>query len=108
MVRSRSGPPAAAASGHADFQCPVKTAHYVSAQEMATDDLPELRAYKLGKRRWSYNQCELVLHQDDNCGLGIVLAAAGAVYKKESDLESFAQTQKARLYMKCSWRMVLL
>ncbi|KAL0043860.1 hypothetical protein WJX82_010710 [Trebouxia sp. C0006] len=23
---------------------------------MATDDLPELRAYKLGKRRWSYNQ----------------------------------------------------
>ena len=54
------------------------------------------RAYKLGKRRWSYNQCELVLHQDDDCGLGIILAAAGAVYKKESDLGSFAQTQKAR------------
>ena len=29
------------------------------------------RAYKLGKRRWSYNQCELVLHQDDDCGLTI-------------------------------------
>ncbi|KAL0018388.1 hypothetical protein WJX77_002518 [Trebouxia sp. C0004] len=54
---------------------------------MATNDLPELRAYKLGKRRWSYNQCELVLHQDDACGPGNVLAAVGAVYKKECDLE---------------------
>ena len=45
------------------------------------------RAYKLGKRRWSYNQCELVLHQDDACGPGNILAAVGAVYKKESDLE---------------------
>ncbi len=45
------------------------------------------RAYKLGKRRWSYNQCELVLHQDDACGPGNVVAAVGAVYKKESDLK---------------------
>ena len=45
------------------------------------------RAYKLGKRRWSYNQCELVLHQDDACGSGNELAAVGAVYKKDSDLE---------------------
>ena len=45
------------------------------------------RAYKLGKRRWSYNQCELVLHQDDECGPGNILAAVGAVYKKESDSE---------------------
>ena len=45
------------------------------------------RAYKLGKRRWSYNQCELVLHQDDECGPGNILAAVGALYKKESELE---------------------
>ena len=45
------------------------------------------RAYKLGKRRWSYNQCELVLHQDDDCGPGNILAAVGAVYQKENDLE---------------------
>ncbi len=46
------------------------------------------RAYKLGKRRWSYNQCELVLHQDDDiCRPGNILAAVGAVYKKENDLE---------------------
>ena len=45
------------------------------------------RAYKLGKRRWSYNQCELVLHQDGASGPGNVLTAVGAVYKKESDLE---------------------
>jgi len=45
------------------------------------------RAYKLGKRRWSYNQCELVLHQDDDCGPGNILAAVGAIYKKKNDLE---------------------
>ncbi|DBB13393.1 TPA: hypothetical protein ACH3X3_005126 [Trebouxia sp. C0006] len=85
MVRPRCGLPAAV-DGHACMQCPVQTAHYASAQEMATDDLPELRAYKLGKRRWSYNQCELVLHQDEDCGPGNILAAVGAVYQKENDL----------------------
>ncbi|KAL0026159.1 hypothetical protein WJX79_006416 [Trebouxia sp. C0005] len=54
---------------------------------MARADLPELRAYKLGKRRWSYNQCELILHQDDARGPGNVLAAVGSVYQKGSDLE---------------------
>ena len=49
------------------------------------------RAYKLGKRRWSYNQCELALHQDDACGPGKVLAAVGAVYKRESDLEELCR-----------------
>ncbi|KAL0043203.1 hypothetical protein WJX82_007077 [Trebouxia sp. C0006] len=64
---------------------------------MATDDLPELRAYKLGKRRWSYNQCELVLHQDDDCGPGVILAAAGAVYKKESDLEELCTDPESQV-----------
>lgn len=47
------------------------------------------RAYKLsdGQQRWSYNQCELALHQDDTCGSEKLLAAVGAVYKKENDLE---------------------
>ncbi len=45
------------------------------------------RAYKLGKRRWSYNQCELVLHQDDASGPGNVLTAVGDVYQKQSDSE---------------------
>ena len=45
------------------------------------------RAYKLGKRRWSYNQCELVVHQYDASGLGNVLTTVGAVYIKKSDLE---------------------
>ncbi len=42
------------------------------------------RAYKLGKRRWSYNQCELVLHQDEACGSGKTLVAVGAFCKRES------------------------
>ena len=55
------------------------------------------RAYKLGKRRWSYNQCELVLHQDDDCGPGVILAAAGAVYKKESDLEELCTDPESQV-----------
>ncbi|DBA67779.1 TPA: hypothetical protein ACH3X2_001213 [Trebouxia sp. C0005] len=109
MAESRPEPPAPAAdSGHAYNQCPISTAHCASAQEMAAADLAELRAYKLGKRRWSYNECELVLHQDDECGPGNVLAAVGAVYNKESDKRSFAETKRARLCMKCDWRLALL
>ena len=55
------------------------------------------RAYKLGKRRWSYNQCELVLHQDDDCGPGVILAAAGAVYKKENDLEELCTDPESQV-----------
>ena len=55
------------------------------------------RAYKLGKRRWSYNQCELVLHQDDACGPGNILAAVGAVYKKESDLEELCTDSEGQV-----------
>ena len=44
MVTTRFGLPADVhVKGHACIQCPIKTAHYASAQEMATDDLPELR-----------------------------------------------------------------
>ncbi|KAL0026118.1 hypothetical protein WJX79_001129 [Trebouxia sp. C0005] len=64
---------------------------------MATDDLPELRAYKLGKRRCSYNQCELVLHQDDACGPGNILAVVGAVYKKGSDLEELCKDPEGQV-----------
>lgn len=41
--------------------CPVKTSHDRSLQERTGIDLSEIRAYKLGKRRWSYNQVELIL-----------------------------------------------
>ncbi|KAK9817699.1 hypothetical protein WJX72_000872 [[Myrmecia] bisecta] len=36
--------------------------------ELAGVDTPEVRAYKLGKRRWSYNQCELRLSQHGGDG----------------------------------------
>jgi len=49
------------------------------------------------QRRWSYNQCELVLHQDDDCGPGVILAAAGAVYKKESDLEELCTDPESQV-----------
>ena len=48
------------------------------------------RAYKLGKRRWSYNQCELVLRQDEACGSGKTLAAVGAFCKRESGSKEHA------------------
>ncbi|DBA81402.1 TPA: hypothetical protein ACH3X2_006820 [Trebouxia sp. C0005] len=96
MPRSHSGPPAAV-SGNAYTQCPIKTAHCASAQEMGAAALAELRAYKLGKRRWSYNQCELVLHQDDACGPGNILAAVGAVYRKESDLEVLCRDPRCQV-----------
>ena len=42
-----SGPPA----------CPVQTASAWSHQELACGGaVSEIRAYKLGKKRWSYNQ----------------------------------------------------
>ncbi|KAL0023434.1 hypothetical protein WJX79_000959 [Trebouxia sp. C0005] len=64
---------------------------------MGAAALAELRAYKLGKRRWSYNQCELVLHQDDACGPGNILAAVGAVYRKESDLEVLCRDPRCQV-----------
>ena len=55
------------------------------------------RAYKLGKRRWSYNQCELVLRQDDACGSGNELAAVGAVYQKDSDSEGLCTDSECQV-----------
>ena len=55
------------------------------------------RAYKLGKRRWSYNQCELVLHQDDAHGPGNSLAAVGAVSKKESDAQELCTDSEGQV-----------
>lgn len=37
--------------------CPVQTASGWSYQELVSGgEVPEIRAYKLGKKRWSYNQ----------------------------------------------------
>ncbi|KAK9845461.1 hypothetical protein WJX81_006977 [Elliptochloris bilobata] len=41
-----------------------------------TEDVPEIRAYKLGKRRWSYNQCELRFVQEGGSGRAEVMEAA--------------------------------
>jgi hypothetical protein len=41
--------------------CPILTDRNVSLQEVCGVELAEIRAYKLGKKRWSYNQVEVVL-----------------------------------------------
>lgn len=41
--------------------CPILTERAVSLQEACGITVPEIRAYKLGKKRWSYNQVEVVL-----------------------------------------------
>eukprot|EP00887_Chlorella_sp_A99_P003945 scaffold11.g3945.t1 len=44
--------------------CPVQTASGWSWQERAAGgQVPDIRAYKLGKKRWSYNQVELLVHE---------------------------------------------
>lgn len=42
-------------------RCPVLTERHTSLQEACGMECPEIRAYKLGKKRWSYNQVELVI-----------------------------------------------
>ena len=44
--------------------CPVRTNLPVSIQEAAGEPIPDIRAYKLGKKRWSYNQVELVVVEE--------------------------------------------
>jgi hypothetical protein len=44
--------------------CPIRTAMPVSTQEVGGEEVPEIRAYKLGKKRWSYNQVEVVVCEE--------------------------------------------
>lgn len=51
--------------------CPISTAMSLSAQEMVSRgngvDFEEIKAYKLGKKRWSYNQIQItILEKDGN------------------------------------------
>ncbi len=39
--------------------------HRCHALTVSHSDAHSLKAYKLGKRRWSYNQCQLVIQQED-------------------------------------------
>jgi len=48
----------------ATTECPVVTLLPISLQEASGVVLPELRAYKLGKKRWSYNQVEITLCEE--------------------------------------------
>ena len=45
--------------------CPIQTAGQGSIQESWSMPMDEIKAYKLGKRRWSYNQIELVVMEKD-------------------------------------------
>ncbi|PRW39236.1 hypothetical protein C2E21_7108 [Chlorella sorokiniana] len=63
--------------------CPLHTADHVSQTESGGHAVPELRAYKLGKSRWSYNLVELVLREGGSGSLqrstAVVHAAANGV-----------------------------
>lgn len=52
----------------AGLRCPLVTREPHSLQEAAGVDVPEIRAYKLGKKRWSYNQVEIILCEDGGAG----------------------------------------
>lgn len=45
--------------------CPIQTEGQGSIQESWTTPMDEIKAYKLGKRRWSYNQIELIVMEKD-------------------------------------------
>ena len=45
--------------------CPIQTEGQGSLQESWSTPMDEIKAYKLGKRRWSYNQIELVVMEKD-------------------------------------------
>ncbi|KAH7615612.1 hypothetical protein Ndes2526B_g09642 [Nannochloris sp. 'desiccata'] len=44
--------------------CPIRTTESTSLQEASGMDVAEIRAYKLGKKRWSYNQVGLVVCEE--------------------------------------------
>ena len=56
--------PSNTSSSHRGPVCPIRTELPISIQEAAGVELAEIKAYKLGKKRWSYNQVELVVCQD--------------------------------------------
>jgi hypothetical protein len=66
--------------------CPILTGSHLSAQEAASLDVGELRAYKLGKKRWSYNQVELVVAEAGGAGrlLGVRQAVHAGAPEEES------------------------
>ena len=59
--------------------CPIPTAIPCSIQEAAGIDVGEIRAYKLGKKRWSYNQMELIVKEGPG-GQGRQLEVKQAVH----------------------------
>jgi hypothetical protein len=65
-------------------RCPIPTAQPCSAQEAAGYDVGEIRAYKLGKKRWSYNQVELLV-QEGPGGQNRHLAVKQAAHLPDED-----------------------
>ena len=56
--------PSNTSTSHRGPACPIRTELPISLQEASGVDIAEIKAYKLGKKRWSYNQVELVVCQE--------------------------------------------
>ena len=90
--------------------CPIPTAIPCSIQEAAGIDVGEIRAYKLGKKRWSYNQMELIVKEGPG-GQGRQLEVKQAVHVPLEGEEDGAEdagvtfelvlANDAKLMMKC-------
>jgi len=73
--------------------CPIQTEFNCSIQESWNMDPGEIRAYKLGKKRWSYNQIELILVEvggGQNRRLGVKQACSVSTQDFNDDVRDSA------------------
>ncbi|KAL4855424.1 Mitogen-activated protein kinase kinase kinase 9 [Chlorella vulgaris] len=78
----------------ASVGCPLATSlpHSWAEHSGPGTQLPDIRAYKLGKKRWSYNQVELVLGEADN-GVRTAAIRQDSAVGFHVELESGAKLQ---------------
>ncbi|KAA6421284.1 MAG: hypothetical protein FRX49_08770 [Trebouxia sp. A1-2] len=81
--------------------CPLTTSQKISPEEILARKVPDVRAYKLGKKRWSYNQCELVLTQQGSTSPSEVTVVE-AVHVPDPALHSHISESQASYDMKLS------
>ncbi|KAL0023934.1 hypothetical protein WJX77_001603 [Trebouxia sp. C0004] len=84
-----------------DQCCPLRTSQKISPEEILVRKVPDIRAYKLGKKRWSYNQCELVLSQQGSTSPSEV-TVVGAVHVHNPAMHSDVSESQASYDMKLS------
>lgn len=61
-----------------------------------------LKAYKLGKRRWSYNQCQLIVQQEDGSEqLNVMEAMANGNDSIQGDYQVWHTPLLPALYLLC-------